>query len=315
MSGKESDFIAAALHASNSGGRSLASLRLLHDALNWSLGNVAIPETDGARSRDPGKIVWEYLSYLRLPRVVWGIGDVFDFAPPKGFTRHILLLPTNSNLDTSAALVKHAHARYGSGPFDELKANRPARLGQSFRTSAGNSHAIGGICHLVCRSPGEPALRNLEECLRSIAAAPLQRHVLPLWGSADEIPQWVEAIAGWVNRQHSIQDAGPSVLIRVLPEDQKKAEHLESGLIYNGVLVGRETECHFYDPNYDIFFVDDSGSLPNQKTVKERLAVEVRSRGPLTPDLYAEWMFSGTSLPEEAWERHLRIVRGPGDGK
>lgn len=223
MNGEEPDFTAAALHASNSGECSLASLLLLHGAMDWSHGQVNMPV--GAGTRDPGKLVWEHLAYLRLPRVIWGIGDVFDFAPPSGFTRHLLLLPTNSDLDTSAALVNDARARYGNGPFNELMANRPAR---------------------------------------------------------------------------------------VLPEDRVKAERLESGLIGNGVIVGREAECYFHDPNYASFFVDDTGSLPNRRTIRAQLAVTVSSHGPLTPDVYADWVFSGISLPEQAWERHLRVLRAEG---
>jgi len=177
---------------------------------------------------------------------------------------------------------------------EELQQNAPAKLGQILRTGAGSTNDFSEIVHLVVRVPSDPELIRLPETLGELSPGRLDRFLLPLFGKTFDVPRWEVALASWISRPRNIQEGRVSVLIRVPPDEQEKAEQLELNLIRRGSMVGRA-----HEPGGE--------PLTSAGTFKQQLVDCVR-RGTLSPEAFAHWLYSGATLTHSGWQRHLTAL-------
>lgn len=232
--------------------------RLLRDMLDAAVNDSEYEGLNGAGFND---LVWAQNLLLTLPPVVWGVGDTLSPGEkPGGYEaiRNWCLLPTTTSLDTQSNLVKAAKERFNAAHFEELKARAPAELGTVLLSVRG-ANTMDGLVHLVCRKPGNPEVKALDECLSNLPAKPGVRYVLPIWRAKEQLDLWVRAVARWVRPvRYAGLKARQPLLVLFEPDQGHLALEFERLLILQGVLIGRRGND---TPGVEIGKVDPGNAL------------------------------------------------------
>ncbi|MBE7493268.1 MAG: hypothetical protein HS108_16115 [Planctomycetes bacterium] len=245
---------------------------------------------------DVNQLGWAQAKLATMPPITVAVGDTFSADTLHPRVTNVLLLPQTTTLDSSSALLKHVNQVH----LEDLKKQAPAALGNVItleRTGA----SMGVYAFLVCREPGNPKPVALEQCLKALPRNPGMRYVLPIWRADEHLDLWLDAICNW-QREASAKTATlpQPMLVNFEAGKAALAQELERRLILRGLLVGRANEEA----------VPLGGSLRENRDVARQLAQLVKPSGPLTPEVFANWLLSGTRLTAEAWNRHEQVLRG-----
>lgn len=244
---------------------------------------------------DFNQLVWALAALAPLPTVTVRVGDTLSADQPHPRVTNALLLPQTTTLDSSSALLKHVNQVH----LEDLKKQAPAALG-SVITTERTGASIGVYAFLVCREPGNPKPVALEECFRALPRQPGMRYVLPIWRAEEHMDIWLDAICNWQREANAKTATLPQpMLVNFEPGKEALAQTFERQLIRRGLLVGRANEQA----------APPGGSLRENADAARQLAQRVSPAGPLTPEVFANWLHSGTRLSAEAWARHERILR------
>ncbi|MCQ3950559.1 MAG: hypothetical protein DPW14_12180 [Planctomycetes bacterium] len=245
---------------------------------------------------DFNQLVWARATLAPLPPVTVAVGDTFFAGTLHPRVTNVLLLPQTTTLDSSSALLKHVNQVH----LEDLKKQAPAALGNVItleRTGA----SMGVYAFLVCREPGNPKPVALEPCLQALPRKAGMRYVLPIWRADEHLDLWLDAICNWQREASAKTGTLPQpMLVNFEPGKSALAQEFERQLILRGLLVGRANEEA----------APLGGSLRENAAAARRLAQLVSPGGPLTPEVFANWLLSGTRLAAEAWNRHEQVLRG-----
>lgn len=254
---------------------------------------------------DPGQIRHnEWVAEVRCQQsadVIWSTGDTLErpaWLPE--CVRAVLVVPENTNLDSTAEVTQAALNRY-SAITKVRKRAKTQPLGSVVACEAAGRFA--GISLAVCREPGKPDLRELESCLRNAMRAgeyDLRRLVIPVWGREADMKLWADVLAKLVN-DAAMTQSGVRLPISLVfrPQDEAVACVVETLLIDRGVLVARSAEL---------------ASGPEDWQGPDAVFESVSENGKVTPRKFADWCARGVRLPRQIWNHHKRVWREANHG-
>lgn len=296
----------------------------LHAAHFWDVPSVAVTrwlyETAVLAKEQHSEFwtndhAWARHRLYQSPPVVWQVVDLLNENPSISLdTPHVLVLPNNTNLDSGALLLKKAVAAWGANVMPSAEIERPCKVGDVVEVASKGAGRYDKILHFVCREPGKKAVVGLDKCMRSLCDHLHTRFpasfptcvVLPLWGEASELSTWVDAIASLCSIESALQSRQLRILFGVPTQDVERAQSLQRMLIGRGVLSAHRAKDE----------LPPSGTSPAvgkplllMPEFRRQLASMVRPEGPLTPDIYADWLYGGVALKEEEWTLVVDAVR------
>ena len=249
-----------------------------------------------------------WIAEVRLQQtadVIWGIGNTL--AVPEYLSHQSdlrLVLPNNTNLDSSAQLLAAAEAKTPGmrTRLNEWKQkNSPASCGDA--VSIGPGLGFQEVVHVICREPGDPALTRLN-CGLAAAMSPGSynhgRLVIPVWGSEDDLTVWADALGSLAADATTMQSpVRLPVILLFRPEEEARGIALQRMLIERGLLVLNQQDyasCHSSMHNEDLGIPDE-------------VFAEVGTDRLIHPLKFAKWVSRGLRMPARVWLHHLEIWR------
>ena len=158
-------------------------------------------------------------------------------SPVPGVTS-VLAIPNSTSLNSGSTLVKQVQAQHG---MQFVNRKTSAELGQVVEATPTKGDGYGEIWNLVCRTPGDPALKSLSECIGALSVPGKVVVVrLPMFGKETEMGTWAEALERWSRQRQNIQFAATFIELCFDRESLPKAQALQKLLRERGVVLGGE---------------------------------------------------------------------------
>lgn len=178
---------------------------------------------------------WSVRRLVDRPAIRFALGDPINEPPrPIPFTTTVLLVPNNTDLNTSSTLVAQASQRHPCVGAEDSGVSAP--IGSIVRTRTQCSDYYDEIWHLVCRMPGKPELVGLEAAVASIVPG---EDVLclrsPVFGTGDDWSGWATGLRRWNDARKNIQNSPVFLELCFISESLPVAEGIRAELSARGV--------------------------------------------------------------------------------
>ena len=192
-------------------------------------------ETGYAETRAFNDACWQVKHLIDATPICFAPVDPINFPTrPIPFTVTTLLLPNNTELDSSSTLVMQARKTLPHKIEDDKES---AELGALVRTVLEPNDYYDSLKHIVCRKPGDPALRGLSTALANLEpGGAVAIYSVPVFGSSGEdFRQWADGLSLWANQRSDIQRAACFINLCFIKESKPVAERIAESLKAAGV--------------------------------------------------------------------------------
>lgn len=179
---------------------------------------------------------WAVRHLVDRPAIRFSRCDPINEPPrPIPFTRTVLLVPNNTNLDSASTLVAQASKRHPCERPQHFEIG--AALGSVVGTRTQGSDHYDEVWHLVCRQPGQPRLLGLEPALERLVAPSEEVLCLraPVFGSDSDWDTWASGLRLWHAARRTIQESPVFLELCFIPDSLSVAEGIRSRLSAKGV--------------------------------------------------------------------------------
>ncbi len=156
--------------------------------------------------------------------------------------RNILAVPNTTTLNTSSNWLAAASDIFGCEPL--VAHSSPTELGSVLIADCRNQSYYDSVAYLICRTPGNPTPKRLSECFANFhELEPVTVYTVPLFGNADNVPEWRDALVVWHLQSQNIQKSHRYLDICYSNESAGLASQIRSSLAECGIKVELSSEA------------------------------------------------------------------------